>query len=124
MACESLVTEFHCSRTGTLPAKTKDLASSIYRIPRRSLPNFAENLATDALAARLTAGHDTLRSGHDRNSQATLHAADLILAHVHAATGTRHALQIADRSLVVHAVLQVHAQKVLAVLFNRLEVGN
>ena len=49
---------------------------------------------------------------------------DLIAAKVHAATGTRNALQVADDSLVVGAVLQVHAQHLQAVLFGRLVVGD
>jgi hypothetical protein len=81
-----------------------------------ALPDFAEDLAANALTARLTAGHDTFRGRHDRDTQTTLHAADLILADVHTAAGTRNALEVANDSLIVRAVLQVNAQLLLAVL--------
>src|SRR6185437_93508 len=74
------------------------------------LPDFAENLAANTLTARLTSGHDTLRSRHNRDTQPALNAANLILADVHTAAGARNALQVADDSLIVRAVLQVNAQ--------------
>src|SRR5271170_4567266 len=73
------------------------------------LPDFAENLAANTFATRLAAGHDTLGGRHDGDAKTTLNAADLIPAKVHAATRTRHTLQIADDSLVVRAILQVNA---------------
>src|SRR6185437_2330798 len=88
------------------------------------LPNYAENLAANTLTARLTSGHDTLRSRHNRDAQPALNAANLILADVHTAAGARNALQVADDSLIVRAVLQVNAQLLLAVLLDRLVVGN
>src|ERR1700760_2604723 len=52
------VRSFHCSRADFTPAS--------------ALPNFAENLAANALTARLTAGHYALRRRHDRDTQAAL----------------------------------------------------
>jgi len=86
--------------------------------------DIAENLTANALAARLAAGHDTLRGGHDGDAESALDATDLIAANVHAAAGTRDALQVADRRLVVGAVLQVHAENPLTVLLGRLVVGD
>src|SRR5580698_1970759 len=91
---------------------------------RGALPNFAENLAANALTARLTTSHDTLRGRHDGDTESTLHAADLILANVHTATRARDALQVADDRLVVRAVLQVYAQNALAAFLDWLVVGD
>src|SRR5262245_2120739 len=88
------------------------------------LPDFAENLAANALAARLATGHDTLRGGHDGDTETALNAADLVAANIYAATGTRNALQIANGSLVVGAILQIHANDLLTVLLGRLVVGD
>src|SRR5580698_223527 len=84
------------------------------------LPDFAEDLAANTFATRLATSHDTLRGGHDGDAKATLNATDLITAEVHTATGTRYALQIADDSLIVRAVLQVNAENLHAILFSRL----
>src|SRR6185437_8882183 len=91
---------------------------------RPGLPDLAENLSADTLAARLPASHHAARRGEDVDAQATLDAADLVAAHIHTASGTRDALQVADRSFIVRAILQVHAQHLAAVFFGSLVVGD
>src|SRR5665213_2947344 len=93
--------------------------SILYTLP---LPDFSENLSANVFAASLAASHDALRRGHDRDAEAALDAANLVLAQVHAAAGTRDALQVANDRLVVRAVLQVHADHLHAILFGRLVV--
>src|SRR5579864_1023120 len=103
MACESRIS-FQLSRSTAarrLLVSAKSEPYSLLTLHSLSLPNFAENLAANALAARLTAGHDTLWGRHDRDTQTALDAANLILADIHAATGTRDALQVANDSLIV-----------------------
>src|ERR1700679_1334800 len=84
------------------------------------LPDFAEDLAANTFSTRLATSHDTLGSGHDRDTKPTLNATDLVTAEIHTATGTGHTLQIADDSLIVRAVLQVNTENLHAVLFGRL----
>src|SRR6185369_4655651 len=73
---------------------------------------------------RLTTGHDTLRSGQDIDPKTTENARNFGVADVNAAAGTRDAIQLADRSLVVIAVLQVDTDDLLSVFFHRLEVAD
>src|SRR5271168_3528551 len=73
------------------------------------LPNFAENLAANTFATRLTTCHNTLGGSHDGDAKAALNTTDLITAEVHTATGTGDTLQIADDSLVVRAILEINA---------------
>src|ERR1700677_971537 len=118
MACESpSVAGVHCSRrAGGSEAVfyTKDFADF-------SLPDFAEDLAADTFATSLTTGHDTLGGGHDRDTEATLHATDFVTAKIDTATGARDALQIADDGLVIRAVLEIDTNDLLPILFGGLE---
>src|ERR1700757_2637831 len=91
---------------------------------RLVLPDFAENLAANAFTARLASGHHAPRRGEDADAESALHALDLIAAHVNAAAGTRHTSEVADRSLVVRAVLEVHTKDRAAVFFGRLVAGD
>jgi hypothetical protein len=86
------------------------------------LPDFAEDLAADTFAAGLTACHDALGGSHDGDAQTTLNTADLVAAKVNSAAGTGHALQIANDSFIVWAILEIDADDLHAVLFGRLVV--
>src|ERR1700760_1992967 len=57
-------------------------------LPQTALPDLAENLAADAFAPGLPAGHHAARRGHDADAHAALHALDFIAANIHAASGT------------------------------------
>src|SRR5271163_127878 len=87
-----------------------------------SLPNFAQQFAAEALTARLASRHHAFRRGQDIDTQPTEHSRNLGTAHIDAAARTRYARQIGDDRFVVVAVLQVHAQDLVALFFRRLEV--
>src|SRR5271154_912686 len=92
------------------------------RPTRPALPDFAEDLAAYTFAARLASGHHAPRRGEDADAQSTLHPLDLIAADVNAAARTGNAREVADRSFVVRAVLEIHAKNGAAILFGRLVV--
>src|ERR1017187_8468172 len=60
------------------------------------LPHAAEDLAADVLLMRVPPGHDTARGGQDVDSEAAQHSRNVGLAHIHAAAGTRNALDRGD----------------------------
>src|ERR1700733_5219443 len=96
------------------------------RVPptRGVSPDFAQDFAAYAFAARLASGHHTLGRGEDADAESALHALDLIAAEVNAAAGARDAGEVADRCFVVCAIFQVNAQHVAAILFRGLVVGD
>src|ERR1700679_2949872 len=129
MACESrtfIVRSTAAWRSSAHSEVKAALATSYFLFPTSCscLPDFAENLAANTFAARLTTCHHTLPRSHDRDTKTALDALDLVLADVHAAAGTRNALQIADRRLIIRAILQVHTQHLLTILFGGLVVGD
>src|ERR1700678_4504478 len=75
-----------------------------------ALPDFAEDLAADAFAPRLPAGHYAPWRGHDADAEATLHPLDFIAADIDAAARARNARQVANGGFVVGAVLEVDPQ--------------
>src|SRR5262249_3005855 len=87
-------------------------------------PHVADDLATHAFAGRGLAGHDPARGGEDVDAQSAVHAGDVVLPAVDAATGPADALQIGDHALHAGAVLQVHAEDALLVVLDALEVGD
>src|SRR5579875_321550 len=86
------------------------------------LPDFAEDFAADALAARLATRHHTARGGEDVDSESTLDAADLVAADVNAAARTRNARQITNGGFVVGPVLEINAQYRVPVFLSGLVV--
>src|SRR5271170_3384311 len=115
---------FHSMPTAwpRLMARARTARSSARPAVREALPDFAKDLATDTFTARLASGHHAARRGKDADAESTLHALDLVAADIHTAAGTRNAGEIANRSFVVRAVLEVHAKNVAAVLFGGLVV--
>src|SRR5262245_14258754 len=93
-------------------------------IALRVSPHFAQNLATHAFFACLAAGHHSLGSGENVDAQPAQDARDFVVPHVHAAAGTRNALQIGNGGGIVRPVLQINAQDLAAFLFRRLEIGD
>src|ERR1700746_1298107 len=89
---------------------------------RPASPDFAEDLAADTFAPRLASGHHAARRGKNADAKSTLHALDLVATDVDTAAGTRDTGEVANRGLVVRAVLKVHAKNGAAVLFGRLVV--
>src|SRR5580658_8953643 len=86
------------------------------------LPNIAKQFAAEALPARLASCHHAFRRGQDVDPEATEHPRNLGAAHIDAAARTRHARQIRNHRLIVVAILQIHAQDLVAFFFRRLEV--
>src|SRR5579871_1676262 len=89
---------------------------------RDASPDLAEDLATDTFASCLPPGHHPFRRGHDGDSKATLHAADLVTANVDAAARAGYALDVTDDGLVVRAVLQIDAEDFGSCFLGRLIV--
>src|SRR5580698_5519212 len=87
-----------------------------------SLPNLAKQFAAQALTARLASRHYALRRGQDVDAHPAQDSRNLGTAHIHAAAWTRYARQIGDDRFIVVAVLQIHAQDLVALFFRRLEV--
>src|SRR5687767_6207894 len=61
-----------------------------------ALPNVRQDLATEALALRFAAGHETARGRDDRDAEAAEHARHLVLSRVHPETRLRDAAQAGD----------------------------
>src|SRR6478672_1256922 len=61
----------------------------------------AQDLAADALLARLRVGHDALRGGNDGDAEATQDLGQRVLAAVLAQAGARHAVQALDDRLAL-----------------------
>src|SRR5579863_4391351 len=72
------------------------------------LVNLAQQFAAHAFLASLAAGHDAARRGEDVDPHAAEHPGYLAAAHVDAAAGARHALDLGDGRLIVAAVLEVN----------------
>src|SRR4051812_8081999 len=95
-----------------------------YRLQATScLPNFTEQFAAHTFAARLAARHNALRRCHDGYTESALDTLDFVTADVNTAAGTRDPRQISNGRFA-SAVLQVHAENHLAILFLCLEVRN
>src|SRR5215469_7901527 len=89
-----------------------------------SLPNLAEDLASKTLFARLPPRHHTARRRQNIDSETAQHTGNLRPAHINAAAGTRHTLDVRDRGLVVVVVLQIYSDNLVPLFFRRLEVRN
>src|SRR3954454_19297283 len=74
------------------------------------LPDVRDDLAADARAASLVAGHHASRRGQDRGAHSAQHLRDLRVVHVGAAAGPRDALHPGDDGRAVLRVLQLDAQ--------------
>src|SRR6202020_2175310 len=59
-------------------------------------PDLAEQLAADALLARLAVGHDPAARAEDRDPHARAHAVDAVVADVHAAPRSGDAAHTVD----------------------------
>src|SRR3954469_11559389 len=73
-------------------------------------PDVGDDLAADARAAGLVAGHHAPRRGQDRGAHAAEHLRDLGVVHVGASAGLRDALHAGDDGRAVLRVLQADAQ--------------
>src|SRR5450631_676676 len=87
-----------------------------------SLPNLAKQFAAKALPARLASRHHALRRGQDVDTHPAKDPRNLGAAHIDAAARTRYARQVRNHRLVIVAILQIHAQDLVALFFRRLEV--
>src|SRR5689334_7200423 len=86
------------------------------------LPNLAKYLSAHTLFPRGLAGHDPARRGENINAEAPEHGRNRLTADIHAAAGTRDALQTRNHRHVPRGVLQVNADKALGALFGQLVV--
>src|SRR5579871_572873 len=74
-------------------------------------PDLAEQLAPDALAARLAVGHHAAARAEDRDPHAGAHALDAVVPDVHAAPRRRDATHAVDRRLAVAPVAEHERQR-------------
>src|SRR4051794_32131998 len=74
-------------------------------------PDVGDNLAADARAAGLVAGHHASRRGQDRGAHAAEHLRDLGVVHVRPPAGLRDPLHAGDDGRAVLGVLQPDAQR-------------
>src|SRR5208337_2485634 len=86
------------------------------------LPNLAKQFAAQSLAARLAPCHHAFGRGQDIDSHPAQYPRNFRAAHVDAAARTRYPLQVRNHRLIIVAVLQIHAQDLVALFFGRLEV--
>src|SRR5438067_6122869 len=100
------------TRSGSTATSTPD-GTGIGCFPIRliALPDLRDDLAADALAPRVVAGHQALRGRHDRGAHPAEHARDVRGGDVGAPARLRHAAQAADHSAVAVGVLQPDAQR-------------
>src|SRR4051812_22288388 len=73
-------------------------------------PDVRDHFAADAFPARVVAGHDALRSGHDGSAHAAEDLGHLASGHVLAPTGPRHALEAGDHRRARFRVLETDAE--------------
>src|SRR5712691_10441730 len=86
------------------------------------LPHVREDFAAELLLAHGAVRHDTVRGGQDGDTHPAQDARDLVLVHIDAAPGLRHADQAGYDLLVARAVLQVDAQRPLLLVLDEAEV--
>src|SRR5256885_9943971 len=72
------------------------------------LPHVRQNLATEALALRLAAGHEAGRGRDDGDAETAEHARHLILPRVHAKPWLRDAAQTGDRGKLADVLHPQH----------------
>src|SRR6188508_1237929 len=78
-------------------------------------PDLAEELAPDALLARLTVGHDAARGREDRDAHSATDARDAVVADVDASSRRGDATDAVDRAVLAAAVAE-HERQGLAAL--------
>src|SRR5918999_285575 len=102
---------FTLTSSGSMAISTPS-GSAIGCFPIRliGLPHPRHQLAPDARAARVVAGHHPARGGHDGGAHPAEHLGHLVGVHVAAPPGLGHALDSADHRLAVLGVLQPHSQ--------------
>src|SRR5690554_1463149 len=83
----------------------------------------AQDLAADALLARLRIGHDALGSGNDGDAQAVEHLGQVVLAAVLAQARARVALHVLDDRLAL-VVLEFDLELALGAVLDHAEVGD
>src|SRR5438034_970911 len=97
-------------RVGTIDVSAKRLTDRYLHASRIThyvlLPNIAEHLAANALAARLLVGHHALRCSDDRDAEATQDARQIVGRRVDAQTGAADPLKVRDDTLALVAVAQ------------------
>src|SRR4051794_9605216 len=94
-------------------ATSTPVGSGMGCLPMRltgSSPDVGDDLAADALAARLVAGHHALRRGQDRGAHAAEHLGDLAVVDVRAAARLRDPAHAGDDRRTVLGVLQPDPQ--------------
>src|SRR5882762_1466155 len=87
-----------------------------------ALPDIRQDLATEALALRLAAGHEAGRGRDDRDAEPAEHARHLVLPGVHAEPGLRDAAQTGDRGDLAD-VLQAEHELARVRLFDPRDVA-
>src|SRR6267143_1301119 len=90
----------------------------------RPLPDFAQQFAAYAFAARLSSRHHAPRRGKDVDPHASKHAGNLCAAHIDAASRPRYPLGLRNGSLIVSAILQVKPDHLMTIFLSRFEVGD
>src|SRR4051794_41913005 len=77
-------------------------------LPMRDIsPDLRDDLAADAVAARVVTGHQSVGSGDDRGAHAAEYARDVLRGDVGAAAGLRHPVQAGDDRSAVPWVISV-----------------
>src|SRR5436190_12566337 len=89
--------------------------TGIFPIRDMTSPDLAEDLAADALHARLAVGEDAVARREHGDAEAVEHLRELAHAAVRAAAGLAHAADRRDDGVAVDVVLQVDAQARAAV---------
>src|SRR6185437_8111739 len=87
-----------------------------------SLPNFAEDFASDTSLTRRASRHDSAGRSENIDPETAEHAWNLVAANIHAATGAGNTRHIRNRGFVVVVVLQVDTNDLVAFFFRRLVV--
>src|SRR6478609_10587561 len=79
----------------------------------RPSPDLTQKLATHLAATGFLVGHQTGGGADDRDTEAAEDARDLIVAHVHAATGPRHAADALEGRRTIFAIFQDDGQRLV-----------
>src|SRR4051794_32399804 len=99
------------TRSGSIVSSTPE-GTGIGCLPMRdmALPDLRDELAADAVAARVVTRHEAARSGDDRGAHAAEDARDVLRGDVGAATGLGDAAQARDDRAARLRVLEAHVQ--------------
>src|SRR4051794_29969135 len=108
-----------CTNSGSIATVTP-VGRGMGFLPMRdiatALPDVRHDLAADACAASVVAGHDASRRGDDRGAHAAEHLRDLAGCGVRTPAGARDALEARDRRAAIARVLQAHTDDLAGML--------